>query len=124
MLSLPWAFLPREWMERSHEGLGMGTMPSGVVVDFMIRQASFFYGMHGVLLWCLARDVVRFQPIVRLIGWTYLLFGPVFLWIDWTTGTPFWWTVCDPLATCLFGAWLLYNDSRLSQPAAARRDQS
>ncbi len=114
MLSFPWSIAPRAWMEASHEWLGMGTMPAGAVVDFTIRQSAFFYGMHGVLLWCLAGDVVRFQPIVRLIGWTYLIFGPVFFLIDWTTGTPLWWTWCDPLVTGLFGALILLADRRIA----------
>jgi hypothetical protein len=114
MLAFPWAVAPRAWMEASHEWLGMGTMPSGAVVDFTIRQSAFFYGMHGVLLWWLAGDVVRFQPIVRLIGWTYLIFGPVFFLIDWTTGTPLWWTWCDPLATGAFGALILVFDRRIT----------
>jgi hypothetical protein len=118
MASFPWAFLPRSVVAQSHEWLGMGPLPEGAVVDFMIRQASFFYGMHGVLLWWLARDVVRYQPLIRLIGWTYLLFGPVFFWIDLSTGTPLWWTICDPLVTLAFGAWLLVNDARISRQTA------
>jgi hypothetical protein len=124
MLAFPWSIAPRTWMEVSHEWLGMGTMPTGAVVDFTIRQSAFFYGMHGVLLWCLASDILRFQPIVRLIGWTYLIFGPVFFLIDWTTGTPQWWTWCDPLATATFGALLLLADRRMTSqaPPPATRD--
>ena len=51
--------MPRSWMEMSHEWLGMGTMPDGALLMFMIRQASYAYGMHGVSLWVLASDVVR-----------------------------------------------------------------
>lgn len=115
MLAFPWAVLPREWMERSHAWLGMGPMPQGAVVDFMIRQAAYVYGMHGLLLWWLSRDVLRYRPLIRLIGWTYLSFGPVFLAINWRTGTPLWWTVCDPLVTGGFGVWLLVNDACISR---------
>jgi hypothetical protein len=31
---------------------------------FMIRQASFTYGMHGISLWVLASDVARFRTLV------------------------------------------------------------
>lgn len=114
MLAFPWVVVPRSWMEASHAWLGMGEMPAGAVVDFTIRQSAFFYGMHGILLWWLSRDVVRFQPIVRLIGWTYLIFGPVFFLIDWTSGTPSWWTWCDPLATGAFGTLVLLIDRQLT----------
>ena len=108
-------------MEHSHAWLGMGEMPAGAVVDFTIRQSAFFYGMHGVLMWTLARDVVRYQPVVRLIGWTYVLFGPVFLAIDWSSGTPAWWTACDPLVCFVFGwlvLWCVRNMSQQSPQSA------
>ena len=43
--------MPRSWMEISHEWLGLGQMPHGPVLMFLIRQASYTYGMHGVYLW-------------------------------------------------------------------------
>ncbi|MCA9054063.1 MAG: hypothetical protein KDA75_09515 [Planctomycetaceae bacterium] len=121
MLAFPWVIAPRDWMELSHLWLGMGEMPAGTVVDFTIRQSSFFYGMHGVLMWWLSHDVLRFRPLVRLIGYTFLLFGPVFLIIDWSTGTPLWWTLCDPAVTAIFGGLVLMAERNLSshspQPA-------
>jgi hypothetical protein len=115
------AVMPRTWMEAAHVWLGMGTMPEGAVVDFMIRQSSFFYGMHGLLLWVLATDVERFQPVVRFVGWMFLAFGPAFFVIDSGTGTPLWWTVCDPLACGLYGAAILWVDRALSSSARPRR---
>ena len=114
MLAFPWVIAPRVWMEASHTWLGMGEMPVGTVVDFTIRQSAFFYGMHGVLLWRLSKDVIRYRPLVRLVGWTFLLFGPVFFLIDFATGTPLWWTLCDPIVTGSFGFLLLLMDQNLS----------
>ena len=113
MLAFPWVIAPRAWMELSHDWLGMGEMPTGTVVDFTIRQSSFFYGMHGLLLCWLSRDVVRYRPLVRLIGVTFLLFGPAFFLIDWCTGTPLWWTLCDPLVTAAFGTLVLMAERNL-----------
>lgn len=42
--------MPRSWMEISHEWLGLGQMPDGPVLMFLIRQASYTYGMHGISL--------------------------------------------------------------------------
>jgi hypothetical protein len=99
--------MPRSWMEISHTWLGMGEMPDGPLLMFMIRQASFSYGMHGVSLWVLASDVTRFRKLIILNGIAFLLAGPVFFWIDYTTGMPWWWTVVDSLGCGSFGVAML-----------------
>ena len=105
--------MPRSWMEVSHEWLGMGEMPGGPIIMFMIRQASYTYGMHGISLWILSLDVNRFRPLVILNGVSLLLAGPLFFAIDYSAGMPWWWTIQDPLACGLFGAailWLSRNE--------------
>ena len=100
--------MPRSWMEISHEWLGLGQMPHGPVLMFLIRQASYTYGMHGISLWVLALDVKRFRPLIILNGIAYLLAAPVFLAIDYTTGMPLWWTIGDSLGCGFLGAALLW----------------
>jgi hypothetical protein len=99
--------MPRSWMEISHSWLGMGEMPGGPLIMFMIRQASYAYGMHGVSLWVLASDVVRFRKLVILNGVAYLLAGPIFFLIDYSSAMPWYWTVIDSLGCGFFGAALL-----------------
>ncbi len=99
--------MPRSWMEISHAWLGLGEMPNGAVLMFMIRQASYTYGMHGISLWVLASDVIRFRKLIILNGIAYLLAGPIFFWIDYTTGMPWLWTAIDSLGCGFFGAGLL-----------------
>ena len=100
--------MPRSWMETSHAWLGLGVMPDGPIIMFMIRQASYFYGTHGVLLWLMAADVVRFQPLVRFTGWMFLLAAPVFFVIDYTAGMPAFWTATDTVSSAFLGVALLY----------------
>ena len=100
--------MPRSWMEAGHEWLGMGVMPSGPLIMFMIRQASYVYGMHGVSLWVLASDVTRLRPLVTLNGISFLLAAPVFLVIDHTAGMPLYSTITDTLGCGFFGAALLW----------------
>lgn len=107
MLAFFAVVMPRSWMETSHSWLGMGQMPDGPLVMFMIRQASYAYGMHGISLWILASDVERFRPLVIFNGISYLLAGFVFFLIDYSTGMPMWWTLGDTAACGLFGAALL-----------------
>ncbi len=103
---------PRAWMEAGHAWLGLGEMPRGAVVDFMIRQASFTYGVHGVALWFIAADVDRYRPLVLLTGAGYLLSGPVFALIDVTAGMPWWWTAIDAVGLLLIGVVVLWLDYR------------
>lgn len=109
--------MPRSWMEASHAWLGMGEMPSGALIMFMIRQASFTYGMHGISLWVLASDVTRLRPLITLNGIAYLLAAPVFLVIDHTAGMPLYWTILDTLGCGFLGAALLW----LNRSAPHRR---
>ncbi len=100
--------MPRTWMEMSHEWLGLGQMPDGPVLMFLIRQASYTYGMHGISLWVLARDVKRFRPLIILNGLAYLLAAPVFWAIDYSAGMPVWWTIGDCIGCGVLGAALLW----------------
>ena len=111
--------MPRSWMELSHVWLGLGEMPHGPILIFMIRQASYVYGMHGISLWILASNVVRFRPLVVLNGISFLLAAPVFFLIDYTSGVPHWWTVMDTLLCGLFGAGLLWLSRARSETGSS-----
>jgi hypothetical protein len=104
--------MPRSWMETSHTWLGLGEMPAAPVLMFMIRQASYTYGVHGISLLVLASNVERFRPLVILNGIAFLIAGPVFFLIDYTSGMPWWWTIADPLSCLTFGAALLLLNRR------------
>ena len=112
--------MPRSWMEVSHSWLGMGEMASGPLIMFMIRQASYTYGVHGVSLWVLSSDVVRFRALVILNGIAYLLAGPIFFLIDHSSGMPWYWTVTDSVGCGVTGAAILllerltYQQSRVT----------
>ncbi|HYP52909.1 MAG TPA: hypothetical protein VEQ42_05180 [Pyrinomonadaceae bacterium] len=108
--------MPRSWMEVSHAWLGMGEMADSPLLMFMIRQASYAYGMHGVGLWLLASDVERFRPLVVLNGVAFLLAAPIFFLIDYTTGMPWFWTASDTLACAFFGAAMLWLSRREVRP--------
>ena len=100
--------MPRSWMEISHEWLGLGVMPGGAVLMFLIRQTSYTYAMHGVSLWVLALDVKRFRAMVILNGIAYLLAAPIFVAIDYSSEMPLWWTIGDGVGCGVLGAALLW----------------
>lgn len=103
--------MPRSWMETAHLWLEMGQMPDGPIVIFMIRQASYSYGMHGISLWILASDVERFRPLIIFNGISFLLAALVFFLIDYSAGMPMWWTLSDTLGCLFFGGALLLLNS-------------
>ena len=70
--------MPRSWMEVAHAWLGMGELPAGPITMFMIRQASYTYGMHAISLFVIASNVERFRPLVILNGIAFLVASPVF----------------------------------------------
>lgn len=106
--------MPRSWMEIAHTWLGMGEMPEGTIIMFMIRQASYTYGMHGISLWVIASNVERFRLLVILNGIAFLVAAPVFFLIDQTSGMPLWWTLGDALGCGGLGAALLWSSRRNS----------
>lgn len=85
----------------------MGQMVRGPLIMFMIRQASYTYGVHGLSLWVIASDVVRFRKLVIFNGIVFLLAGPVFFLIDWTAGMPGWWTFGDTFGCAGLGIVIL-----------------
>jgi hypothetical protein len=108
MLAFIAVIMPRSWMEVSHAWLGLGQLPEGAVLMFLIRQASYAYGMHGISLWIIASDVKRFRALVLLNGISFVLAGPVFFIIDYTSGVPFWWAAVDGPFCALCGAAMLW----------------
>ncbi len=84
---------------------------------FMIRQASYTYGVHGLSLWLIASDVKRFHPFVVFNAIAFLLAAPVFLLIDLTSGMPWWWAAGDPVSCGLFGAALLSLSYKTAETA-------
>jgi hypothetical protein len=104
--------MPRAWMEASHEWLGMGPMPRGAVVDYMIRQASMVYGLQGIAMWIVASDVRRYHPLIRFMGWSFLLVAPIFVVIDSAAGMPWFWIVGDGVCCAALGAVVLALSGR------------
>jgi hypothetical protein len=108
VLAFAAVIMPQSWMESTHAWLGMGKMVTGPVTIYMIRQASYTYGLHGIFLWILASDVQRYRPLVIFTGISFLLAGLVFFLIDYTSGLPLWWSISDALAVATFGASVLW----------------
>ena len=112
MLAFFAVVMPRSWMEVTHQWLGMGEMVRGPLIMFMIRQASFTYGLHGLSLCILATDVERFRPLIVFTGISFVVAALVFFLIDYTSGMPSWWALGDPVGCGLFGVLVLLLSRR------------
>jgi hypothetical protein len=100
------AVMPRTWMAANHAWLGFGDLPEGPVFESVMRQTSISYGLHGVALWLIATDVVRYRPLVVLTAIGYLLAGPAFLAIDLILGMPWFWIAGNSGSCLLIGTLL------------------
>lgn len=82
--------------------LGFGKPPHLPLLIYMTSGASCVYLAQALLLWLMSRDVVRYRPLIVFCGWAYLIFGPLFLWIDISAGMPKFQIIADSMS-CLIG---------------------
>jgi hypothetical protein len=113
--------LPVEWMAAMHARLGMGVFPEAPVTVYLCRSIAAVYGMHGVLVLLVARDVRRYRSIVAYIGGATAAFGALMIPIDLQAGMPWWWILGE--GPVLLGeGWLLLGLLR-SVPRTAPRGE-
>lgn len=99
--------MPSSWMEARYASLGTGAMPQGPVFDAVMRQVSWTYGLHGIAMWFIASDVMRYRPLVWLTAIGYLLTAPVFMVIDYLNGMPWFWIAGNGGSCLLIGVLML-----------------
>jgi hypothetical protein len=85
-------FLPAGWMAATHEALGLGPFPRAPIVDYLARSIALLYGFHGILMFIVAGDPVRYRPIITYIAAMDLTFGVAIAIIDIHAGLPWYWT--------------------------------
>ncbi|GEP44515.1 hypothetical protein [Brevifollis gellanilyticus] len=115
LLALPAVILPRLAAEKVSWIMGFGQPPMTPLMLYMMAGGGAVYVGQAVLLWTMSTDVVRYQPLVRLVGRIYLVCAPVFLWIDTQAGLPKWWMGMDCLGCLFFGAALLWACRRRAE---------
>lgn len=85
-------FLTDARMNAMHQGMGMGPLPQGALVSYLTRTVSGLYFLRGLLVVLCSTDVLRFLPVVWLLGWGNLAFGVFVLVLDLRLGMPAFWT--------------------------------
>jgi hypothetical protein len=117
LLALPGVFAPRLMAEKLSWIMGFGQPPMIPLMLYMMAGGAAVFVGQAMLLWALSTDVVRYQPLVRLMAWCYVVIGSLFLWIDKQAGLPSWWIMMDGVGSFAAGAvllWACYARSRKS----------
>ncbi len=96
-------FLPVDWMASTHRAIGMGEFPRAPVVDYLARSVAALYGFHGVLLWLVSTDIVKYRVVIWYIAILNMTFGVMLLAIDAHAGLPLWWTLGEGPPISAFG---------------------
>ena len=114
---VPAVFAPHFTVEKLSWLTGFRQPPNAPLLFYVAAGGSFVYLALSAMLWIMSRDVVRYRPLVIFAAWMCLLGGPVYWWIDTTTGMPNWWMLMDALSCFVGGAalmWALRNASSRS----------
>jgi len=110
-------FLPVDSMASTHRWLGLGEFPRTPIVDYLARSVAAFYGFHGVLLFVISTDVVRYRPLVWYVAAMNVVFGFMLLAIDLQAGLPAQWTAFEGPPVVVIGMLVAYFNWRLAPGA-------
>jgi hypothetical protein len=95
MLAFAAVLLPVDWMAAAHPRLGLGPFPRTPIVDYLTRSIAALYGFHGVFVWLVSRDPVRYRTFVWFAALMNIVFGATMLAIDLHAGMPPIWTAIE-----------------------------
>jgi hypothetical protein len=111
---------PLPWMAAAHAWLGLGPMPQGPLVGYLIRSASALYALHGALALFLSFDVLRYWRVITFLAAAALVHGAVMFGIDLAEGMPAWWTAFEGVGFAATGAVVLCAQWAAGPPAGPR----
>jgi hypothetical protein len=106
-------FMPRTWMDATHQWLGMGPLPSGPVVGYLARSLSLFYALMGGLLWLVSMNPQRHRTVLLYLSVVFILFGVIILGVDFNEGLPASWKCVEGPMVIGFGCVMLWLTTRL-----------
>jgi hypothetical protein len=95
MLAFLAVLLPVEWMAAAHPRLGLGEFPRTPIVDYLTRSIAALYGFHGVFVWIVSFDPVRYRVFVWFAAVMNIVFGAMMVAIDLHAGMPAIWTAIE-----------------------------
>jgi hypothetical protein len=95
-------FLPEDWIDSVLVWCGVGHVPDAMLFRYLLRGAGVLLLALAMLIWIIASDVVRYQPLVIAVCVIFFIGAPVSWLIDVLVGLPFWWCILDS-TICVLG---------------------
>jgi hypothetical protein len=108
LAALPGVVAPRLTAEKLSWLMGFGQPPMTPLMLYMMAGGSAVYLAQGLLMGVMSCDVVRYQPLIRVVAWALLLCAPLFWWIDTQAGLPRWWMWMDSASALITGLILIW----------------
>lgn len=108
---LPGILLPAKALEKFSWFMGYGQPQLDPLSVFMTADAACASVVLALVLGFLARDPVSYQPLVRLLGWTFLIVGLLWVSLGIQCPLPWWWTASASAGCVAVGALLLAGKS-------------
>ncbi|MBN9120306.1 MAG: hypothetical protein J0I06_14305 [Planctomycetes bacterium] len=109
LFAIPFLLFPFSWMNDVHDRvLGLGALPNAPIVEYMARNLSALYAIHGAVVFRLSFDVERFRPLVGFLGRLHIALGAVAVATDLAAGLPLWWVVGEGPGIAAGGAAVLF----------------
>ncbi|MBS0263452.1 MAG: hypothetical protein JSS02_16040 [Planctomycetes bacterium] len=87
--------MPGDWLEIAHRWAGLDTFPAEPIAGYLARSASAMYALHGALLVFISKDVERYAPLIRFLGYAAVIHGSVMLAIDIAMQMPIYWQIAE-----------------------------
>jgi hypothetical protein len=107
-------FLPETWINAFLVEFGLEQMPHAALMRYALQMGGYLQIALGALVWVIARDVVRYRPLVITTIAIFLFGAPAFYLLDAAAGLPAWVSLMDfvtcvgcggiPLVFCLWPA--------------------
>jgi hypothetical protein len=116
LTGLPGVLRPEIAFQKFAWLMGYGKQPMTPLIIYISGNAGYAYVALAALFWAISRDLLRYQPLVRVCGWIMVIAGPAYLSIDLQCPLPLWWVLMDSLSCLLIGLTLLW-----ASPKAAPR---
>jgi hypothetical protein len=119
-------FLPEAWINSFLVEFGLERIPRAVLMRYALQMCGYLQIALGALVWVIARDVVRYRPLVITTIAIFLVGAPAFYLLDAAAGFPAWVSLMD-CVTCLgcggiplvFCLWPAKTPPGKMQPTAA-----
>ncbi|WP_417736036.1 hypothetical protein [Rosistilla oblonga] len=112
------AAMPKAWMIATAEFFEIDSFPDHRLTWYLARHLSVVYGMLGVAILELARDLPRYRALVLKLGWGIVVLGGLQWWVDLATGMPAIWTYGEAISTAAGGAVIVYLARGSEEPPA------